>query len=552
MIEHIKDYKGNPLEYIHDLVDQADKLYEQHQAEIATANNHLQLQSDHLAKRAGIGDRSAHYFPELISAIRARAANIFGVFTSAVPNIRVTPVNPDITGAREGSQRLEKWINECYNTKNLWLDWYMAFFSAELYPYSVVFLSWEDEWGQVPALDQMGGISYEDMITFSGPRIDLITPEDYRGDIYARHKKLMKYHMFTKQVSESYLFEGYEDGRFPLFDPNNIELAKAGKWLEDRRDKRFNSEYPTPKGYQYEITVCWTYVYNSQTKHNEWREIVFAGDMLLSERVRETEPPFFLLNSFPLPGEVAGLSTARLGEANQNMMNELWNQHIEANEQAIWSPVLFEGGVTSNPVWEPMALWQVENSASFKKLNEPRMAGDMLASIQYLTEKDQTMLAAQDITQPLTTNSKMTAREYVGKRESYSKVLDVNMEFYDAEVRSVNRWILDNARMHIADWIQIGILGGNGALASLQVEDLIQDVNIELPNVRQMAAEELEMAKWDIIYDKMMANPIVMSNPEHVHELSKRYLLSHKVQEVDKLIGEQSDEIFQGVPGGVI
>jgi len=510
------------------------------------------LESDHLTKRAAIGDRSAHYFPELISAIRSRAANIFGVFTSAVPNIRVTPVNADIPGSRESSNRLENWINECYNTKNLWLDWYMAFLSAELYPYAVVYLSWDDKWGEVPYIDQMGGISYEDLITFSGPRLDLISPEDYRGDLYARHKSLMKYHCFTKEVSEGYLLQGYKDGRFPYFDPNNITTARTGDWLNKRKDQRFHSDYPTPSGYQYELSVCWTKVYNSNIEAEEWHEIIFAGDMLLSEKKKDQEPPFFILNSFPLPCEIAGLSTAKLGESNQNMINELWNQHIEAGEQAIWSPTLFEGAVTSNPVWEPMALWEVENSASFKKLNEPR-TGDLLGSVQFLRESDQNMLAAWDTIQPVTSGSKQTAREYMGKKESYSKVLDVNMQFYDAEVRAVNRRIFDMAREHLADWIQIGILGGDGSLSVLQIQDLIQDINIEMPNIRQMSNEEMEMAKWDIMYDKLMMNPLIQINPALMYEVTKRYCISHKEKDVNKLIGEQPNEFMMPAePGGVI
>lgn len=543
--DQIAEYKKNPLKYAQGLLDEGDKLYDKHKENIRVAKGHLMLESDHLTARAAIGDRSAHYFPEITPAVRARAANIFDVFTSSAPSLRLSPSNVDLPGARESADKLERWLNYCHKSKVMWLDWYLSFLSAEIFPYAVVYLRWDDNWGRVPHVNQMGGISYDDMITYSGPAIDILSPEDYRGDLYAKRKEWMTYHIFTKEVDEHYLKRGHRAGHYPNFNQLNISQAKAGDWMNKRRQERFNKYYAKPLGYEYEFIVSLVLVHDENTGEEEWREITFCGDMLLNERpapmAGEDKPPFFILNSFPLPGEIAGLSTALLGEANQNMMNELWNQHIEANEQSIWAPTLYSGEITSNPVWEPMALWEVANPDSFRPLIQPRLAGDLLGSIKFLQERDQNMLAAWDIIQPVTESSKQTASEYLGKKETYSKVLGVNLQFYAAEVVAVNEMILKMARSRMTDWLELGLLGGNPALSSLTVQDIATDVDVEVPNVRQLSMEGMEMSKWDVMYPILMNNPIVVSNPANLYELTKRYLIAHQEKDINKLIGEQAN-----------
>lgn len=517
-------------------LDEGDKQFDVHSSTIDAVRKHLLLQSDHLDARAGIESRSAFYLPQITPAARARAATIFDVFTSGAPSIRLTPTNSDLPGAVEAVANVESYVNECFDVKKLWLVWNSVFFNAEIYPIAACYQRWDESHEEIQAIDKMGGLSSEEMITYSGPALDGLNPDTYRTELYARQKDQIRYHFITKEVSRDYILGRKRQGRYNLLDPSELKSAAAGTWFTQRcKNKRYNDSYTKPESLAYEMVIGFVY----DELNGFWEEIIFIGDALLSRRRIPKTPPVYMISSFPLPGEIAGLSTAMLGMAGQNVVNEFINQAIEANEQAIWSPVLYKGRVTSNPVWEPMALWQVDDPDSFRKLNEPRGVMDYLAFIRLIEERSQSTQAAYDTVQPVSGGSKQTAREYLGKKASYDKVMSVNLQSYAAEIVQSIRDMISMARENMSGWVNIGLIDPNGPGGNLKPNDLFYDAKIELPNIKMLSDEPMEMAKWDSMYQVLMANPLVTSNPAAVYEVTKRYLYAHKEKTLEKIIGKE-------------
>lgn len=521
------------IQYAQGTLGDADKLYNTVSTDFQKGKDHFLLKSDHLDERAARhGQNSAHYIPEINPAIRSRVAQIFDVFTSGSPSIRCTPVFPDLPGVLESAARNEKWINTTFDLGRLWLDLYMAWINAEVYPLGAVYLRWKDKWDKVPQVDQMGGISYSDMVTYSGGVYDVLHPDNYRGDLYARTPRDMGFHFIIKDVSNAYIAKRMKEGIYQQYDLEMLKSSAGGTWSTNRRKDRINDDFVKPKGYDNELISAWIL----DPEDDVWHDIIFSGDLLFKHEIREYEPPIFLFNSVPLPGEIAGLSTALLGDTNQNVINELWNQLIESNEQANWAPILYNGDVTSDPIWEPMALWRVEKPESFRKIVEPNLGSDYIGSIRFLQERDQNMLAAWDTMQPVAENSKQTASEYLGKSESYSKLMSVNLQFYASVVIDSIYAMRRMARENMADLIQLDLMSGQAGASAMTVEDLATDLTIELPNIKTLSREEMEMAKWDTMYPALLQNPLVATNPQAVFEITKRYLESHKEKDIDRII----------------
>ena len=546
-------YQDNPLEHAQALMDEADKLYLVHKGDIEKAKDHFLLKSDHLTARAAIDGRSGHYFPEIHPAIVSRAASIYNVMTTGEPPIKLSANNPDIPGLEESIDRLESYINKSFRAGGFWTSLYDAFVNAEMYPYASVYLGWEDKWGIKPFFDETTGkIEYRDWIVYSGVTLDALQPEDYRGDLFARSPGAMRYHFMMKDVSEGYIRQLGKQGLLNKYDPSKFQdgLSSGGEWAKKRMTERFNEDYLKPDDYKYEMITGWTKQYDEEKGVETWRVITFAGDMLLDEKespYRGLGAPFGIFRSQPLPGEVAGMSTAMKGEANQNAINEFWNMRIEANEQDIWSPIVFKGEVSSNAIWEPQALWNVSDDFEHSPLIKPNTSNKLVDDIRMLEERNQQVLSAYDTIQPVQSKSKQTLGEYRGKRQEHSKILGVTYEFYAEVISDLTKMALAMARERLPDWIEIGMFGDDQILSSIEIADLAADVIVDIPKIRSLANEELEMIKWSELYPVLTENPLVNMNVKNLYSVTERYLEAMNEKKIDELIGTKP----QTVPGGI-
>lgn len=540
----MKDYASNPLEYAQSLMSEADKLYDQHANDIAQGKDHFQLTSDHLESRAAIPGRSAHYFPELYPAIKSRAANIYDVMRSGEPPIKLSPNDPDIPGIDEGIQRLEEYVNDMFEAGRIWESLYYAFLNAEIYPYSPAYLGWEDRWGPMPRLDPRSGqLTYQDFIVYSGGVLHALQPEDYRGDLFARDPFPMRFHFMIKDVSTGYIMQMAKQGYYnkvPNLNDYDLLQANSGEWAKKRITKRFNDRYVKPEDYQHELIIGWINVWDERKQREVWHVITFAGSLVLDEKESPWSAlgaPFAIFNSHPLPGEIAGLSTVKVGKANQNAINEFWNLAIEADEQDLFAPIVFKGKIASNPVWEPQALWQVSEDFEHQPLVKPNPSRQMIEKIRFLEERNQQTLEAYDTMQPVLGKSKQTLGEYLGKKQEHSKILGVNYQFYGATICNLAKMAIAMARERLPQWIELGLFGGNRILRSLTVADLAADVIVEIPKVRALANEELSMIKWQNLYPLLMENPIIMSRAEGMYETTERFLEALGEKNIEDLLG---------------
>lgn len=545
----IEQYKNGKLEYVQGLVDEGDKFYQLHKDDIDKAKDHFKLTSDHLQARKAIEGRHSNYFPELHPAIRSRVASFLEVLRSGDPAIKLAARNNELPGAGESAKRLEDYVKYCYEEGKLWTQWYFALLNAEMYPYAPVYIDWEDRWAPVPFFDGEK-LSLRDWIVFSGPKIYPLQPQDYRGDLFARSwpqldPDAMKYHFMIKDVSKGYLLQGHKDGRFPLLDPTKLDEAQSSTWANKRRDARMNEGYQKPESYNYELIQGQVRVYDDEAEREVWRVVTLCGEMLLDEKPYKYSalgPSYVILSSEPLPGEVAGMSTSMLGEKTQNLINELWNQRIEANEQAIFSPTFYKGEMTSDPTFEPMALCQVGDDFESFPFPKNNLSGSLIEDIRFLEERNQQNLASYDTMQPVMGKSKQTLGEYKGKQEAHNTILGLTAQMYADAIVYTTKMAMGMATDRLPDWIELGLFGDNPVLNSLQLQDLATDLTIEIPKVKSLAMEEMNIIKWENLYEKLMTNPLVMSDPAKVHEVTRRYLEAVDEKATDKLIGESPAE----------
>jgi len=255
-----------------------------------------------------------------------------------------------------------------------------------------------------------------------------------------------------------------------------------------------------------------------------------------------------------------------LSEANQNMINELWNLSLEADEHDLFSPITFKGTITSQPIWEYQALWQVSDDFEQQPLVKPNPGRNFLDKIKTLEERNQKLTASYDTIQAVTERSKQTLGEYLSKKQEYNKVLGINFQFYANAISRMTKRFIAMARENLPDWIELKMFGPNAILNSLTVADLAADVVVEIPKVRSMANEEMQMVKWQNILGNpaIMQNPMIVSNPPLLWEHLNRFYESQGEKNIEELIGQkpiggmyaegtapQGAGIPAGIPAGI-
>jgi hypothetical protein len=358
----------------------------------------------------------------------------------------------------------------------------------------------------------------------------------------------MTFHARIKQVDLGYIRSNAKQGYYPFFDEMRINDIKKSHWAIKRTADRLIQGYEQVDDEDIDLIEVYCKIYDEESDQNVWRIVTFAGSMLLNERSSpyfDLGAPFRLLTSKILPGETSGIPTAQLGDATQNMLNELWNQTLEGNEQAVWSPTLYKGDAPTNPVWEPMSLWQVEDPDSFRKLVEPNLAGDSMGFIKFTEERLQQTLNAYDITQPLAAQSKQTLGEYQSKNQYHNDIMNVTLNIYGDALCDLTKMSLIMAREMLPTWISLKMFGPNSILSQITLADLAADLVIDTPKVRGITTEEVEIVKWQGIYSQLMSNPLIGANLGRLHELTRRFLESQDVKGIDKIIGTPEEAIMQ-------
>jgi hypothetical protein len=547
----LREYKADPLEYARGLIEKGDKYYDVHRNEIAKAQKHWKLTSDHMTVRGAIPGRKGNYIPELHPAIFSRSARIFNAFLQGDPAIKLQarPGIPPNQIIDQGIARVETWLNNCFTEADLWAAWFEAIINSELYPYAPVFLGWDEKLGPLPEYNTLENrIAYKDYVTYSGPFIEAIPIENYRGDFSVRRQKDMTFHARIKQVDLGYIRANYRQKLYPFYDPQRENEILKSDWADKRKQDRMVQGYWQLDSDLVDLFEIDCLIWDEESGQNVWRRVTFAGSMLLNERPApygNLGATYRLLVSKPMPGEVSGIPTAQLGDKTQNLINEIWNQMLEANEQAIWSPTLYEGDITPNPVWEPMSLWQVENPDSFKKLVEPTLSGEQINFIKFLEEKTQQSLAAYDITEPLRGTSKQTLGEYMSKKQFHNDIMNVTLNLYADALCDLSKMALVMAREMLPIWIKLKMFGPNPILNQLTVADLAMDMVVDTPRVRGISLEEIEVIKWQGLYAQLMGSPLLQGNLKRVHELTRRFLESQNVKDIEEIIGTSEEAMMQ-------
>jgi hypothetical protein len=547
----MREYAEDPLEYARGLIEKGDKYYETHREAIQKAQKHWKLQSDHMTVRGAIPGRKGNYIPELHPAIFSRATKIFNAFLQGDPPIKLQsrPGIPPNTMIEQGIARVETWLNNCFLEGSLWSAWFEAIVNAELYPYSIIYVGWDERFGPVPEYNTLQNkIDYKDYIVFAGPYIEAIPIENYRGDFSARRQKDMTFHSRAKMVDIGYIRANARQGLYPFYDQTRENEIIKSDWATQRKTERMQQGYWLLDNEQVELIELDCLIWDERGSQNVWRRVTFAGSMLLNERpmpYAPLGPSYKLITSKIMPGEVSGIPTSELGDKTQNIINEIWNQMLEANEQAIWSPTLFEGDVTPNPVWEPMSLWQVDDSASFKKLVEPSLSGDQLNFIKFLEEKTQQTLTAYDITQPLQQGSKQTLGEYMSKHQFHNDIMNVTLNLYADALCDLSKIALGMAREMLPTWISLKMFGPNPILNQLTIPDLANDMVVDTPRVRGISLEGMEIIKWQGLYSQLLGSPLIQGNLGRLYELTRRFLESQNVKDIEEIIGTSEEAMMQ-------
>ncbi len=537
----------NTIKYCQTIIDQGDDYYDVHQEDIRIGNDHYQLISDHLAARASVKARSAYYLPELHPRQYSRAANLIAPFIGADPPMMLKS-KQNIPELEENVARLEDLVTTWFSKGKFWQQWFRAFLGAEIYPYQPVYIGWKDDWGVTPFINEEEELDYDDVIIYSGGKIVPIPIENYRGDFSARSAEEMKFHALIQDVSVEYIRQRGKDGTYPEY--NNAEesrLSADSKWASGRSDDRvLPGHEPYNPSSQIELIELYLKVYDPQFEREVWYKVIFAGDVLLEKKLwpyYDLGAPFQILNSKILPGEVTGFPTTQLGASSQNMINELWNQRIEAAEHSIFPPILYDGEITSDPVWEPMALWSVEKPESFRPLVTPNMSRDHMADVQFLEERLQQTTGSYDTLQPLGGNSEQTLGEYEGKQQNANVILNPTLLAYaDAVVESVEMMLV-MARERMPDSIKFKLFGPDPALSKLTLQDLAMDIAMDVPKVRALSSRTAEVQKWNAIYNVLSTNPLVMNDPQKLHALVSRYLEALEVKNIEEIIGSKEEMV---------
>jgi hypothetical protein len=547
----LRDYKTDPLGYARALIEKGDKYYDVHRDAISTAQKHWKLKSDHMTTREAIPGRKGNYIPELHPAIFSRASRIFNAFLQGDPPIKLQsrPGTPPNQMIDQGIARTETWLNNCFQEGDLWSAWFEAIINAELYPYAPVYIGWDERFGPVPEYNTLENkIDYKDYVVYAGPYVEAVPIENYRGDFSVRRQQDMTFHARIKQVDMAYIRANYRQGLYPFFDPARENEILKSDWGSKRKQDRIIQGYWELDSDLTDLFEMDCLVWDEESGQNVWRRITFAGSMLLNERATpfgNMGATYRLLKSKIMPGEVSGIPTAELGDKTQNVINEIWNQMLEANEQAIWSPTLYQGDVTPNPTWEPMSLWQVEDSSSFKKLVEPTLSGEQFNFIKFLEEKTQQTLTAYDITQPLKQGSNQTLGEYKSKQQFHNDIMNVTLNLYADALCDLSKMALVMAQEMLPTWISMKMFGPNPILNQLTIPDLAMDMVVDTPRVRGISLEEIEIIKWQGLYNQLLGSPLLQGNLARVHELTRRFLESQNVKDIEEIIGTSEEAMLQ-------
>lgn len=564
----LRDFKKDPVKFASELLQEAEKDFSDLQPRIDRNREHNQLDSESLrARRQSSPERAALYMPEIRPAKDARVANMQDLILGDAHPYVVSPRDKRplyIDAAAKRQLLLEYQLSKGDFEEALW-GWMD---NAELYPYSWLYCSWEEQWEVVrekqslPAMlgryrigDRDRYIEYDQMF-YAGPKWYALQPEDVRFDTTARRRGDIQWFSFIVETSLQYLKAMEAQGNYgeraggesvsklnPV-EGEGQEQYRTNHWYRDRR-KQF--KFMNRKGRELELVQFWIKLYDEDWDQMRMWRLSFVGDVPL---LLQPAPwpgvgfPAVLVNSRPLPGEVVGMSTADLGHSLQEAKNIFMSQMIEGGAMAIRPIIAYGGNVYSDPSYNPANWIKMDAPGTLKQMQAvpPMWLKD---NISMVSENAKQVMGATEVMQAVSRSDKeQTLGEYQGRRLTANKILGMNLRHYlPGLVKTAQDALLMSAD-ELPPGIALGLFDEDPAIAALTAEELITAVNVDMPKIRALANQEEDYMRANLIYQMFVQgmNPFVYSNPLHLYEVSRKFLLALGESDVESILGKPPAE----------
>jgi len=563
----LKDFKKDPIKKASLWLQEAEQDYKEVSGRISTNRDHYKLDSAHLrARRMSSPERASLYMPEIRPAIDARVANLLDlIFADDHPYIvTASDLRPFYVDAAAKQQALLELQIRKGGFQEAVHNWIV---NAELYPYSWLYSTWEEQWDvvtdkrAVPVMvngTNLGmTMEYEnyDKMLYAGPKWYALQPEDVRFDMTARHREDIGWFSRIIQTSYNHLramekqgIYGKEAGGKPISSLKDAEGKFKGyeqnQWARER-EGGFNRLQRV--GRELEMVEMWFKAFDPDWQRMVTWRFCFVGDVpVASMRAPWTGVgfPAVLAHSRPLTGEVVGMSTADMGHSLQEAQNVFMAQAIEGGAMAIRPTSVYAGEVLSDHSYNPAAWIKMTQPGTLKHhaMPPPVWMREYIAMVQ---DKAKHVMNATEVMQALTrTDKEQTLGEYQGRRMAANKILGMNLRFYLPGLMKTAKDALLMSREELPSWIALAVFDDEPAMANLSLEELIANTNVDMPKIRMLANQEEEFMKAKMIYDTfvLQMNPFVYANPRRFYEISRRFLIAMGERDVEAILGKPPDE----------
>lgn len=571
---NLREFLKDPIKIASQLLQECEQDYSAVSDRIETNKEHYKLDSSHLRdRRAQSPERAALYMPEIRPAIDARVANMIDlIFGEEHPYVvTASDKRPFYVDAASKQQALLELQIARGGFQEAVQEWIV---NAELHPYSWLYINWDEDWHvvtdkRVVPLDVYGGqfsagmeYSTYDKMLYAGPKWRAVQPEDCRFDMTARHRgdigwwaQIFQTSLAELKAKETQGRYGREAGGKPVSLLEGEKTWEQNQWARKRQE---GLNRLSRLGRELELVEMWLKVYDEDWgRMRTWR-FCFVGDVPL---VNMAAPwpgvglPAVLACSRPLPGEVVGMSTADMGHSLQEAENVFMAQAIEGGAMAIRPMGVYRGEFFSDPAFNPESLIKMSDPESLRYVGVTPPVW-MREYISMAQEKAKHVMNATEVMQATTrTDKEQTLGEYQGRRMAANKILGMNLRSYLPGLTKTAKDALFMSRDELPSWIALGVFDSEPTMANLSLEELVSNVNVEMPRIKALANEESEFMKAKMIYDTfvMQMNPFVYANPQRFYEVSRRFLIAMGESDVEAILGKPpGDSLPPMIQGGEV
>lgn len=429
------------------------------------------------------------------------------------------------------------------------------------------------------------------------PVWDLLPPESFFYDSYPWKKKNWLYCGDVKYVTESYLREHERAGDYTgITEAIKETEGKASDSEETEMNRQAAGKLPTlevPK-FSYEemskdqgisslikrgehrhlLKECWAVVpklpegipeeskadLKELVKHwegeTEIKVITTVNGKIVADRPKpdafmQIDFPYVIFVSNSLPCQIEGLSSAEIEAPLQKMLNQLWNDRVDAGRYMLFTPMQIDDRckIIGDMIWSPNAILKVDGLKEYGGIqpinNQTHMSGiiqQFVAEQRLIEEKAENSVAATDLilgSRNLQTDR--TLGETQMRHQGTVNRLNLTLVNYAAGILEICDMFEKIYQATIPLDKGLKVFSGKWQEDGSPIENEITYDMIRgrfkktMPHIAGYVDKNSERILWTMLYDRLVGDPL-FGTPDAHYKLLHKFLEIQGVQGIDDLM----------------